>query len=112
MKRRIDVKTLNKQTKKAQDFIDRYYKSNSYSVNESYKQPSIYKRNIENEILNDMKEVDGKGYKVIGAGSTYFSAGYLITDVNDKKRILVIETPTSTYYIPELEMEDIYDRQI
>lgn len=81
--------------KELKNAFHRYNESKYTSVNEFYKKPSYYKEKAEYLILENMKKVNGYGYKVVGGNCSHFTAGWLY-DENDKL-IFVYETYANTY---------------
>ena len=64
-------------TKRQQQIIDTYNRSNNYSLNDVYTNYSVFKARAERDILNKMASVGGWGYKILGANSCAFSCAYL-----------------------------------
>lgn len=89
------METLNKNTKKAKRWIDSYFKSRYFSVNQFYCNPSCNKVQAERDCINRMIDIDGVGYKVLGGNCMFFTCGY--TDKSEN--ILYIETHCNTYKI-------------
>lgn len=50
------------------------------SVEDVYGRPSIYKKNAERDILDEMNRAGGYGYMVLGHNGFYFSCGYYVKD--------------------------------
>ena len=84
-------------TKKVMELIDNYNNNRrtGNSVKEVYRKPSARKISAENDILAEMREIGGYGYKVTGYNSSFFSCGYLY-DGNDGKH-LVYHTASHRY---------------
>lgn len=86
---------LNKTTQKAKNWIDSYFRSNFNSIEVFYSRPSYNKIRAERECINRMLEVNGKGYKVLGGNSSFFTCGYRSND----EKTLYIETACNTFEI-------------
>ena len=86
---------LNKNTKKAQGFIDSYFNANCSSVDFFYGNCSYKKRAIEKEIIEKMYKMDCSGYRILGGSSSFFTCGY----TSKNQDVLFIETWGNTYRI-------------
>ena len=67
-------------TKRQQQIISNYNRSTAYSLHDVYMYYSIYKARAEKDILQEMQNNGGWGYKILGANSCQFSCAYLMTD--------------------------------
>ena len=92
-------KTQN--TKKEKNLIDNYFSAKMHSINELYKNASIYKHRAERLILDEMKVSGGFDYKVIGGNCMQFSCGYLLG--NDDGIHLIYHTARRKYNILIIE---------
>ena len=90
------MKTLNKNTQRAENWINAYFNSHYFSVNQFYKNCSSSKVQAERYCINRMHELNGHGYKVLGGNCFYFTCGY----VDETENTLYIETSDNTYKIP------------
>ena len=79
-------------TKRQQQIIDNYNKSNNYSLDYVYNSYSVYKARAERQILNEMKNCNGWGYKILGANSCQFSCAYLRQNADDGQIEIVYHT--------------------
>jgi len=50
------------------------------SVEDVYGRPSIYKKNAERDIIDEMNRAGGWGYMILGHNGFYFSCGYYVKD--------------------------------
>ena len=91
----MNTTKLNRTTERAKRWIDGYFRSNYYSIDGFYNRPSYNKIRAEKECINRMLEVNGKGYRVLGGTSSFFTCGYLSND----GKILYIETACNTFEI-------------
>lgn len=87
--------TLNKNTQRAESWIDSYFKSHYLSVETFYKNCSSSKIQAEALCKERMRKLNGHGYKVLGGNCFYFTCGYL----DDVENTLYIETAENTYKI-------------
>ena len=90
------MKTLNKNTQRAEWWIKTYFKSHYFSVNQFYKNCSSSKVQAERSCINRMIELNGHGYKVLGGNCMFFTCGYM----DKTENTLYIETHENTYKIP------------
>ena len=79
-------------TKRQQQIIDNYNKSINYTLSDVYNNCSCYKWRAEKGILNEMKNCNGWGYKILGANSCQFSCAYLTTDKDNGQVQIVYHT--------------------
>lgn len=79
-------------TKRQQQIINNYKKSNNYSLDDVYTNYSVYKARAERQILNDMATDNGWGYRILGANSCAFSCAYLRTNKDDGQVEIVYHT--------------------
>lgn len=91
----MNTTKLNKNTKRAESWIDSYFRSTYASIDEFYNRASYNKVRAEKECINRMLEVNGKGYRVLGGNSSFFTCGYLSND----GKTLYIETACNTFEI-------------
>ena len=87
------MKNLNKNTKKAQHFVNEYARAEYSTVNAFYKKPSYNKVCAEQKIFERMKNNGGYDYRVLSGNCSTFTAGY------KTKSALIIETAYNTYII-------------
>lgn len=100
--RSTEFTKLNKTTERARNVIRSYDNSGMYQLWHAY--PSHYsgaKARAYDECVELMKAVGGHDLKIIGAGSHFFSVGFIF--VKDSKKCLAYITPTYNYAI---ELED------
>ena len=64
-------------TKKQAEIINRYNRSTSYGLRDVYERYSTAKAVAEEDILREMRNRNGYGYKILGAHSCTFSCAYL-----------------------------------
>ncbi len=94
----MNTTKLNKTTARAEGWINHYFNSDYYSVEQFYNRPSYNKIRAENGCINRMNSINGKGYKVLGGNSSFFTCGYM----NETRDILYIET---AYNIFEIDLK-------
>ena len=90
------MRTLNKNTQRAENWINSYFNSHYFSVNQFYKNCSSAKMQAERDCINRMNNLNGHGYKVLGGNCFYFTCGYM----DETENTLYIETSDNTYKIP------------
>lgn len=91
----MNTTKLNKNTEKARRWIDSYFKSHYFGIEQFYKNPSCNKVRAERDCINRMLSINGTGYKVLGGNSSFFTCGYM-----DKvQNTLYIETACNTFEI-------------
>lgn len=88
---------LNKNTKKAQNFITNYENAKYTELNQIYKNYSTRKYNVFNQIKEAVKQRKGKGLKLISWNCQLFCCGYMIK--KNKKNVLVYLTGFNQYLI-------------
>lgn len=91
----MNTTKLNRETQKAERWIDSYNRASDYSVETFYGRPSYNKIRAENECINRMKSINGYGYRVLGGNSSFFTCGYKSED----GKTLYIETACNTFEI-------------
>lgn len=62
--------------------LENYKKSEYYSLNQKYKSCSFAKIKAEQEILQDMKNLNGYNYKIVGANTSTFSCAFTFEENN------------------------------
>lgn len=72
--------TVNQQKKVARGNINRYSKSDLYTLHHAYGRPSYAKENAWNYCIDLMRKYDGYGLKVISYNTFMFTAGFMFTD--------------------------------
>lgn len=86
---------LNKNTKKASNWIEQYNNSFCYSVSDFYVSRVYRKQSIEDSIIEKMHKENCHGYKILNGNSSFFTCGYK----NQDNTILYIETIGNTFEI-------------
>ena len=74
----------NKNTKKEEKILERYYDSDIYGLDYAYERASVYKYRAERAILDEMNEKGGFGYRILGYNSCTFSCGYIYEENGQK----------------------------
>ena len=74
-------------TKKEQDYLDKYMRSPYHSVRDAYGRPSYRKIFAEGEIIDEMIQNGGRGYKILSFNASFFTCAYMIDGT------LVVHTP-------------------
>lgn len=70
------MKTINANTKKGAEFIERYNESNMFRLSNAYGRYSSAKAHAERDCLRQMEAEGGCGYRIIAAGSFTFTAAW------------------------------------
>ena len=91
----MNTTKLNRNNARAENWVNSYFNSSYYGVEQFYNRPSYNKIRAERECINRMLEVKGEGYRVLGGNSSFFTCGYLSND----SKILYIETACNTFEI-------------
>ena len=88
------MKTINNTTKQAQHFINAYKRSDIYSLNQAYANPSTAKTRADYSCRMMMQEEGGHGYKIISYNTFQFSVAWI------SGNSLRIETAANSFVIP------------
>lgn len=88
-------------TKRNESIINRYKKASATDVKDVYTKPSKLKLDKCKECRQKMVDMNGEGFRILGANSYTFSAAFKYKN-QDGKNILVFITKDST---TEIEME-------
>ena len=86
---------LNKTTKKAEAWIDSYFKSHNFSVRDCYTTRAYTKESIENRIKERIYKEGMTNYKIISYNGFYFTCGYM----DKTENILYVETASNIFEI-------------
>ena len=90
--------TLNKNTKKAKQYINNYNKSNKTTLRDCFKSWSNEKENIFNEyIAKCYNEDGGSNFKIASYNHNVVVFGYIVE--KDDKKYLYYITPSNDYII-------------
>ena len=81
-------------------FISAYNRAPAQTVCDAYKEPSVAKKTVERMILQEMKNCNGWGYKVIYHTCQHFTAGYLYPNPYTGEIILRVYRP---HYTTDME---------
>lgn len=84
---------LNRNTKKAQDLIERFYNSEFDTLEECYNFCSEAKRNAYDYCLDKCSDMDGWRFRIISFNTMSFTCGWLYEDKE------TVETYRNTYTI-------------
>lgn len=90
---------LNRNTKKAQDFIERFYISEIDTLEECYNSCSAAKRKAYYDCLHKCVDMDGWRFRIISFNSQTFTCGWLYEDKETGVITLNVETYLNTYTI-------------
>lgn len=90
---------LNRNTKKAQDLIERFYNSEIDNFGGCYKTCSVAKCRAFYRCTNKCAEMDGWRFRIISFNSQTFTCGWLYVDKETDKIMLNVETYRNTYTI-------------
>ena len=89
------MKTINNNTKQAARYIDAYNRSEIYSLNQAYANPSTAKTRADYSCRMMMQEEGGHGYKIISHTHNFFTVAWIAGDA------LRIETAYNSFIIPD-----------
>lgn len=89
------MKTINNNTKKAHAYINAYNRSETYTLNQAYANPSTAKTSADYKCRMMMQEEGGHGYKIISYNTFQFSVAWIAGNA------LRIETACNSFVIPE-----------
>ena len=89
------MKTINNNTKKAQEYINAYNRSDIYSLNQAYGRPSTEKTRADYSYRMMMQSEGGHGYKIIGYNKRFFTVAWIAGNS------LRVETFANSFVIPE-----------
>lgn len=87
---------LNRKTNKARNFIERYERSQEFTLRDCYINHSFEKARAEARCREKMFDMNGFGFKIMGFNSMAFTCGWLYED-KDGVLILHVETRANTY---------------
>ena len=87
------MKRIKEESKKGQAFLARYERATAESVKQFYGRPSADKIRIEQRLRLVMQDEKGKGFKIIGGNTFYFTAAWLVSNG------LRVETVGSSYIL-------------
>lgn len=90
---------LNKNTKKAQAFINAYFGSHYFSVRDCYNNRVYTKESIEDAIRRKMSENGMTDYRVLSYNTFHFTCGYM----DKTENILYVETQANIF---EIDLRD------
>jgi len=90
---------LNRNTKKANRFIDAYKFSCYSSLDDCYKSYSQAKALADASCREKMMEMNGWGFSIFSFNSTTFTCGWLYTDPETGVIMLNVETAYNSYQI-------------
>lgn len=88
---------VNENTKRGKDMLTNYSWATDNDIYDAYKTPSKDKVNSFYKLKDKMKELDGRKMRITGAGSNFYSCGYLI-DIEDNT-YLIYETHCNSFII-------------
>lgn len=90
---------LNRNTKKAQDLIERFYNSETFNLEECYGTFSEAKRKAYYECTNKCAKMDGWRFRIISFNTMSFTCGWLYEDKETGVIMLNVETYRNTYTV-------------
>lgn len=90
---------LNRNTKKAQDLIERFYNSEFDTLEDCYKSCSDAKRIAYYYCLYKCSDMGGWGFRIISFNNMSFTCGWLYEDKETGVIMLNVETYRNTYTI-------------
>ena len=89
------MKTINNNTKQAERYINAYNRSDIYSLNQAYANPSTAKTRADYNCRMMMQSKGGHGYKIISYNTFQFSVAWIAGNA------LRVETFANSFVIPE-----------
>ena len=89
------MKTIKNTTKQAERYINAYNRSDIYSLNQAYTNPSTEKTRADYSCRMMMQEEGGHGYKIIGYNCNFFTVAWIAGSA------LRIETAYNSFIIPD-----------
>lgn len=90
---------LNRNTKKAQHFIDAYSGVLNHTLADCYKNYSSEKERVEENCYEKMLEMGGWGFNIFSFNSMTFTCGWLYDDPETGVVMLNVETARNSYQI-------------
>lgn len=90
---------LNRNTKKAQGFIESFYNSEIDTLEQCYALCSTAKRNAYYDCLRKYVDMDGWRFRIISFNTMSFTCGWLYEDKETGVIMLNVETYRNTYTI-------------
>ena len=90
---------LNRNTKKAQDLIERFYNSKFDKLEDCYNSCSGAKRMAYYNCLYKCSDMDGWRFRIISFNTMSFTCGWLYEDKETGVIMLNVETYRNTYTI-------------
>ena len=87
------METINKNTKRGQQYIDAYNHSKTLGIYDAYKKPSSKKVRAYNYCHCICQREKGKDFKIISVGCQYFSVAWRVPEG------LRVETYANSYII-------------
>lgn len=90
---------LNRNTKKAQGFIQSYERSEERTLRDCYVSYSYSKAVAEVSCHNKMLDMDGYDFKIMSFNSMTFTCGWLYEDKETGVVMLNVETAYNSYQI-------------
>ncbi len=89
---------LNKNTKKAKEYINNFEKSNVYSIWQAYDKPSRNKARIFDEWQEIARQHNATNFKITTFSKFVFTLGFVTTNENGET-VLNYITPSQNYQI-------------
>lgn len=90
---------LNRNTKKAQDIIERFCSSKNFDLEDCYESCSQAKRSAYTRCLRKWVEMGGWRFRIISFNTMSFTCGWLYEDKETGATMLNVETYRNTYTI-------------
>lgn len=91
----MNTTKLNKNTQKAERWINAYFNSHYFSVRDFYTSRVYRKESIEDAIKMKMRENNLHDYRIVSGNGFYFTCGYM----DESENILYIETVSNIFEI-------------
>ena len=88
------MEKMSIKSKRAQNWLAAYNASKYHSVKQAYANPSSSKIKADRECQERCQRENGHGYRIISAGSQFFTAAWMVCGEN-----LRIETAYNSYII-------------
>lgn len=94
----LDVTFVKATTQKGEHMLSKYEHAKYDSIHKAYGRPSNAKVTAFNQIVKEMRDVEGSGMRITGAGSDIFSCGYKV-ESESGETYLIYHTPMNRFAV-------------